>query len=57
VSILDPKRMTAILDLPPEWVFIGHLCIGTPLADDDTPALERAGWERRSTPSNAVLYR
>ena len=57
VSILDPKRMTAILDLPPEWVFIGHLCIGTPLAEDDTPALERAGWERRAPPSHAVLYR
>ena len=57
VSILDPKRMTAILDLPPEWVFIGHLCIGTPLADDDTPALERAGWERRAPTSHAVLYR
>jgi 5,6-dimethylbenzimidazole synthase len=57
VSILDPQRMTAILDLPPEWVFIGHLCLGTPLADDDTPALERAGWERRAPPSHAVLYR
>ena len=57
VSILDPKRMTAILDLPPEWVFIGHLCIGFPQADDDTPALERAGWEHRHAPSRAVLYR
>jgi 5,6-dimethylbenzimidazole synthase len=57
VSILDPKRMTAILDLPPEWVFIGHLCIGYPQMDDDTPALQREGWERRSPPAHAVLYR
>jgi 5,6-dimethylbenzimidazole synthase len=57
VSILDPKRMTAILDLPPEWVFIGHLCVGYPVAADDTPALERAGWEHRHPPSGAVLYR
>jgi 5,6-dimethylbenzimidazole synthase len=57
VSILDPKRMTAILDLPPEWVFIGHLCIGYPIIADDTPALERAGWEHRHPPAGAVLYR
>jgi 5,6-dimethylbenzimidazole synthase len=57
VSILDPKRVTAILDLPPEWVFIGHLCIGYPIIADDTPALERAGWEHRHPPAGAVLYR
>jgi 5,6-dimethylbenzimidazole synthase len=57
VSILDPQRMRAILDLPESFAFIGHLCIGTPLADDDTPALERAGWEHRHAPSRAVLYR
>ena len=57
VSILDPARMRAILDVPESFAFIGHLCIGYPLADDDTPALERQGWERRRAPSAAVLYR
>ncbi|MGE3528898.1 MAG: 5,6-dimethylbenzimidazole synthase [Methyloceanibacter sp.] len=57
VSILDPKRMAAILDVPEDWVFIGHLCIGYPEASDDRPALERAGWERRQTPASTVLYR
>jgi 5,6-dimethylbenzimidazole synthase len=57
VSILDPARMRAILDVPEHWAFIGHLCIGTPEASDDTPALERAGWERRAPPAAAVLYR
>jgi 5,6-dimethylbenzimidazole synthase len=57
VSILDPKRIAAILDVPPEWVFIGHLCIGYPQAADDTPALERAGWEHRHSPQATVLYR
>lgn len=57
VSILDPGRMRAILDLPEDWAFIGHLCIGYPEASDDTPALERAGWERRTPPKAAVLYR
>jgi 5,6-dimethylbenzimidazole synthase len=57
VSILDPSRMRAILDVPEHWGFIGHLCIGYPQADDDTPALEREGWERRTPPAHAVLYR
>ena len=57
VSILDPKRIAAILDVPEDWVFIGHLCVGYPQASDDRPALERAGWERRKGPATAVLYR
>ena len=57
VSILDAARMRAILEVPEHWAFIGHLCIGTPLADDDTPALQRAGWERRTPPSHTMLYR
>ena len=57
VSILDPSRMAAILDLPPEWVFIGHLCVGYPLAADDTPSLEREGWEHRHPSNGVVLYR
>lgn len=57
VSILDPSRMIAILDLSPEWVFIGHLCVGYPLAADDTPALEREGWEHRHPSDGVVLYR
>ncbi|HYJ57759.1 MAG TPA: 5,6-dimethylbenzimidazole synthase [Methyloceanibacter sp.] len=57
VSILDPERMRGILDVPGNWTFIGHLCIGYPQASDDTPALQREGWERRGSPSHAVLYR
>jgi len=57
VSILDPARVKAILDVPQAWTFIGHLCIGYPLAADDTPALEREGWEHRHPPQGAVLYR
>jgi 5,6-dimethylbenzimidazole synthase len=43
--------------VPPHWIFIGHLCAGYPAEDDDTPALERQGWERRHSPSGVVLYR
>jgi 5,6-dimethylbenzimidazole synthase len=57
VSILDPARLSEILDTPPDWAFIGHLCVGYPFAADDTPALERAGWEHRHPSAGVVLYR
>jgi 5,6-dimethylbenzimidazole synthase len=57
VSILDPQRIAEILDVPQDWVFIGHLCVGYPVKEDDTPALERAGWEHRHPPKGVVLYR
>jgi 5,6-dimethylbenzimidazole synthase len=48
LSILDPARIAALLDVPPDWRFIGYFCLGYPLREDDTPELERAGWERRA---------
>src|SRR5471032_2455720 len=47
VSILDPTRMAGLLDVPPDWRFIGYFCLGYPLHEDDRPELERARWERR----------
>jgi 5,6-dimethylbenzimidazole synthase len=57
VSILDPARMTAILEVPQDWVFIGHLCVGYPQKEDDMPALERDGWEHRHAPDGVVIRR
>jgi len=57
VSILDPQRIATTLDVPSDWVFIGHLCVGYPVQADDTPALEREGWEHRHASSGVVLYR
>jgi 5,6-dimethylbenzimidazole synthase len=57
VSILDPKRVAAVLDVPEHWVFIGYLCAGYPQASDDRPALERAGWEHRHPSASAMLHR
>lgn len=57
VSILAPARIAEILDVPADWVFIGHLCVGYPLAADDTPVLEREGWEHRHPSNGVVLYR
>jgi 5,6-dimethylbenzimidazole synthase len=57
VSILDPARVAAILDVAQHWIFIGYLCVGYPVQDDDTPALEREGWEHRHNRAGAVIYR
>ena len=49
--------VAAILDTPPEWSFVGYLCIGYPVGECDTPALQREGWESRKPPSDTVFYR
>lgn len=57
VSILDPATVTAALDVPADWQFIGYFCIGYPAAESDVPELERAGWERRSATGPGILQR
>ena len=51
VSILDPDTVRESLAVPAEWRLVAYLCLGYPATDEDTPELERAGWEwRRLTP-------
>ena len=57
VSILDPAAVAAALEVPPAWTFIGYFCLGFPREEDDAPALERLGWERRADPACAILRR
>lgn len=57
VSILDPARIAAILDVPPDWTLIAYLCLGYPTEEHDTPTLEREGWETRVDLADAILQR
>ncbi|RYC32727.1 5,6-dimethylbenzimidazole synthase [Lichenibacterium minor] len=57
VSILEPAAVAGILDVPSHWRFIGHLCIGFPERESDTPELERSDWEHRRPPAEAVIRR
>jgi 5,6-dimethylbenzimidazole synthase len=57
VSILDPMRVAEILQVPRDWTFIGHLCIGYPEEEHATPALQQADWERRHPVAGTILYR
>ena len=57
VSILEPGAMAGLLDVPGHWRFIGHLCIGYPEREAETPELERAEWECRRPTTGVVLRR
>lgn len=47
VSILDPDRLSRDLDVPESWELVGYFCLGWPETVDDSPELEKAGWEAR----------
>ena len=57
VSILDPDEVTDVLAVPKSWRLIGYFCLGVPQTDDDEPALQRAGWERRCLPAHVLCIR
>jgi 5,6-dimethylbenzimidazole synthase len=57
VSILDPKAVAALLDVPMEWKFIGYFCLGYPQLEDTVPELEQMGWEQRRLSSSVVIKR
>jgi 5,6-dimethylbenzimidazole synthase len=57
VSILDPKAVAVLLDVPAEWKFIGYFCLGYPQADDTIPELEQMGWEQRRLASSVIIRR
>ncbi len=57
VSILDPVAITAALDVPADWGFVGYLCLGYPQANSEVPELEQAGWEHRRSAASLLLRR
>lgn len=56
VSILDPGKVTEILDVDPKWQFVAYLCVGYPEEEHVDPELERVRWQARS-PLDARLFR
>jgi 5,6-dimethylbenzimidazole synthase len=49
VSVLDPKRLNADLEVPDDWTLVAYLCVGWPVANTLTPELETKGWEARAS--------
>lgn len=48
VSILSPSEVQSCLDVPSSWHFTAYLCLGYAAFDDDTPELERVGWQAKT---------
>jgi 5,6-dimethylbenzimidazole synthase len=57
ISILDPVRVSAILEVPESWRLIGYFCLGYPEQEDDTPELERESWEQRQASDTFIVRR
>ncbi|BAJ82864.1 putative threonine-phosphate decarboxylase/cob(II)yrinic acid a,c-diamide reductase (plasmid) [Acidiphilium multivorum AIU301] len=46
VSIVEPKRIEELFEVPEGWEFAAYLCLGWPAFSDDTPLLHRNGWQQ-----------
>lgn len=46
VSILDPRAVESLFEVPATWRFSAYLCLGWPALADDTPLLHRADWQQ-----------
>ena len=57
VSILDPGKIAAILDVPAAWPLIAYLCVGYPEEEHLDPELARIGWQERLDVSAFVIER
>ena len=45
VSILDPRAIERLLEVPEGWELSAYLCLGHAEFIDDTPLLHRVGWQ------------
>lgn len=46
VSILNPKELNTMLDVPDGWQFTGYLCLGYPKFDAQEPELHQTFWQK-----------
>ena len=47
VSIVEPHKVSALLDVPSQWSLIAVLCLGYPEHASTSPELEKNGWQSR----------
>lgn len=46
ISILNPKELNSMLDVPDVWQFTGYLCLGYPKFDAKEPELHQTSWQK-----------
>jgi 5,6-dimethylbenzimidazole synthase len=57
VSILEPKHLGRILEVPETWTLIAYLCIGRPVEEHLDPELERHHWQERIGADRLIFTR
>src|SRR5512139_863877 len=57
VSILDPRAVTRVLDVPAGWSLVAYLCLGLPAEQHHDPKPERNRWEVPTDLKEIVLTR
>ena len=55
VSVLDPTRLNADLEVPTGWTLVAYLCLGWPSQKSVTPELETKGLEQRAPNLHIVI--
>jgi 5,6-dimethylbenzimidazole synthase len=57
VSILEPREVTRVLEVPEDWSLVAYLCVGYPVEEHADPELERHGWQERLAIEDVVMRR
>jgi 5,6-dimethylbenzimidazole synthase len=57
VSILDPQRIRAIVEVDDAWRLVAYLCLGYPVEEHEDRELVRAGWEETDPAPTTVIER
>ena len=57
ISILEPKIVCQVLEVPDTWTLIAYLCIGWPVEEHLDPKLERHDWQERLGPERMIFTR
>jgi len=57
VSIIDPSKVTALMDVPKNWELIGYLCVGYPEEQNESPELVRLGWQDQGDLASFIFER
>ncbi|WP_375454457.1 5,6-dimethylbenzimidazole synthase [uncultured Methylobacterium sp.] len=57
VSILEPARVGALLDVPEGWHLVAYLCVGHPAEEHSDPELVRHGWQARDAEACRLFER
>lgn len=57
VSIVDPDKVSKILNIDRAWRLVAYLCVGWPQEKHTDPELERLSWQARTQIGRQVIMR